>query len=99
MLVLCCQRLLLAFRRPLLLLQPGGAPVPLPVVSAVTYSLTPLPASWVPLQVAQALLDDAKAQKLASLLPPLVEAPRRAPPPRSSSSQRTRAHPEIVPRL
>ena len=53
----------------LLLLQPGGAPVPLPVVSAVTYSLTPLPASWVPLQVAQALLDDAKAQKLAYLEP------------------------------
>ena len=41
----------------------------LPVVSSVPYVLKPLTASWQPLQVAQALLDDAKAQKLAYLEP------------------------------
>jgi len=53
----------------LLLLQTNGEAVTLPVVSSMQYDLKPLPASWRPLQIAQALLDDAKAKNLPHLSP------------------------------
>ena len=52
-----------------LLLTTSAEQVPLPVVSSVLYSLTPLPLSWTPLKIASAILDAAKAQQLSYLEP------------------------------